>query len=107
MLRSPDFLSNDRAQGGKIFMTGPVTGGGVPRLGRRACVLIFLLALVVRLAAIAVVGFSTLRFGDARAYLFAANELVRTGHYPLATEPFYLRAPASPVFLAAATLGNP
>jgi 4-amino-4-deoxy-L-arabinose transferase-like glycosyltransferase len=84
-----------------------MTGDSVPRLGRRACVLILLLALVVRLAAIAVAGFSTLRFGDARAYLFAAKELVRTGHYPLATEPFYFRAPGYPVFLAAATLGNP
>jgi 4-amino-4-deoxy-L-arabinose transferase-like glycosyltransferase len=70
-------------------------------------VLLLLLALTVRLAAIAVVGFSTLRFGDARAYLFAAKELLRTGHYPLATEPFYFRAPGYPVFLAAATLGNP
>ena len=84
-----------------------MTGQTVPRLGRRACVLLFLLALAARLAAIAVVGFSTLRFGDARAYLFAAQELVRTGHYPLATEPFYFRAPGYPVFLAAATLGNP
>ena len=61
----------------------------------------------MRLAAIAVVGFQTLRFGDARAYLFAARELVRTGHYPLATEPFYFRAPGYPVFLVAATLGHP
>jgi 4-amino-4-deoxy-L-arabinose transferase-like glycosyltransferase len=61
----------------------------------------------VRLAATGVVGFSTLRFGDARAYLFAAGELARTGHYPLATEPFYFRAPGYPVFLIAATLGHP
>jgi 4-amino-4-deoxy-L-arabinose transferase-like glycosyltransferase len=61
----------------------------------------------VRLAAIATVGFQTLRFGDARAYLFAAQELVRTGRYPLATELFYFRAPGYPVFLVAATLGHP
>ena len=61
----------------------------------------------MRLAAIATVGFETLRFGDARAYLFAAKELVRTGRYPLATEPFYFRAPGYPVFLVAATLGHP
>src|SRR5262249_22410447 len=60
---------------------------------------IFLLAFAVRLAAIGVVGFETLRFGDAKAYLFAAKELVRTGSYPLATEPFYFRAPGYPVFL--------
>ncbi len=61
----------------------------------------------VRLAATAVAGFQTLRFGDARAYLFAASELAHTGRYPLATEPFYFRAPGYPVFLAAATLGDP
>jgi 4-amino-4-deoxy-L-arabinose transferase-like glycosyltransferase len=76
------------------------------RLGPAGLV-VFLLALAVRLAAIAVVGFSTLRFGDARAYLFAAKELVRTGRYPLATEAFYFRAPGYPFFLVAATLGNP
>jgi hypothetical protein len=78
-----------------------------PTLGRKACVALFLLALTVRLAAVAAVGFQTLHFGDARAYLFAAKELVRTAHYPLATEPFYFRAPGYPVFLAAATIGNP
>ncbi len=77
------------------------------QLGRRAWLLIFLISLVVRLAAIEVVGFQTLHFGDARAYLFAAGELVRTGHYPPATEPFYFRAPGYPVFLVAATLGHP
>jgi 4-amino-4-deoxy-L-arabinose transferase-like glycosyltransferase len=84
-----------------------MTAQAVPRLGGRACVLLFLLALFVRLAATGIVGFSTLRFGDARAYLFAAKELVRTGHYPLATEPFYFRAPGYPVFLIGATLGVP
>lgn len=79
----------------------------MPRLGSRSCVAILVLALAVRLAATAVAGFETLRFGDARAYLFAAAELLRTGHYPLATEPFYFRAPGYPVFLVAATLGHP
>ena len=82
-------------------------GASLPRLGRRACVSIFAVALAVRLAATAAAGLETLRFGDARAYLFAAAELVRTGRYPLATEPFYFRAPGYPVFLVAATLGHP
>ncbi|HKA35461.1 MAG TPA: glycosyltransferase family 39 protein [Thermoanaerobaculia bacterium] len=56
---------------------------------------------------IGIVGFQTLRFGDARSYLYAANELLRTGHYPEKTEPFYFRAPGYPVFLIAATLGDP
>jgi hypothetical protein len=78
----------------------------VSHLGVRAATLLFLLALAVRLAATAQVGFSTLRFGDARAYLYAAGELARTGHYPRATEPFYFRAPGYPIFLIGATLGH-
>lgn len=62
--------------------------------------------MVARLAAIAHFGFTTLRFGDARAYLFAAEHVVRTGRYPLTTEPFYFRAPAYPVLLAGITLGH-
>jgi 4-amino-4-deoxy-L-arabinose transferase-like glycosyltransferase len=54
-----------------------------------------------------VAGFATVRFGDARAYLYAAGELAREGRYPLSTEPFYFRAPGYPVFLAVATLGRP
>ena len=56
---------------------------------------------------VAVAGFSTARFGDARGYLFAAGEIVHTGRYPLSTEPFYFRAPGYPFFLAVATLGHP
>jgi hypothetical protein len=78
-----------------------------PRLGRRAWAAIFLVALAMRLVATAFAGFTTVRFGDGPAYLYAAGELVRTGHYPLATEPFYFRAPGYPAFLAAATLGHP
>src|SRR5262249_2911545 len=76
-------------------------------LGGGAGLLLVVCARAVRLAAIAVTGFSPLRCGDARAYLFAATELVRTGHYPAKTEPFYFRAPGYPVFLVAATLGDP
>lgn len=57
--------------------------------------------------AVGVVGFSTIRFGDARAYLYAAKEIAREGRYPLSTEPFYFRAPGYPFFLAVATLGRP
>ncbi len=84
-----------------------MTSGSVPRLPRGAILAILSLALAARLAAIAHFGFSTLRFGDARAYLFAAERLVRTGSYPLATEPFYFRAPGYPVLLAGITLGHP
>ena len=79
----------------------------IPRLGRRAVLLIFLLALAVRVAAAAAVGFTTLRFGDARGYLSAARTLVTEGRYPDRTDPFHFRAPGYPVFLAAATFGHP
>jgi hypothetical protein len=57
--------------------------------------------------AISTVGFSTLRFGDASAYVFAARALARTGHYPLRTDSYIFRPPGYPVFLVAATLGEP
>ncbi|MDQ2978710.1 MAG: glycosyltransferase family 39 protein [Acidobacteriota bacterium] len=79
----------------------------VPRIGNFAVSAIFLLALAARLAAVTWAGWSTVAFGDGPAYLFAARELVRTGHYPIATEAFYFRAPGYPVFLAAVTLGRP
>ena len=78
----------------------------VPRLGRNAVAAIFVLALVVRLGATAAVGFSTLRFGDASRYLYAATELAQHGRYPDRTEAYFFRPPAYPVFLVAATLGR-
>src|SRR5260370_42363800 len=79
----------------------------IPRLGTRAATLLFLLALAVRLAATAVVGFSTLEFGDARAYLFAARTLAQTGRYPERTDPPFFRPPGYPAFLVGSTLGRP
>jgi hypothetical protein len=55
---------------------------------------------------VGIAGFSIARFGDARAYLFAAGEIAHGGRYPLSTEPFYFRAPGYPFFLAVATLGR-
>ncbi|HEY6928365.1 MAG TPA: glycosyltransferase family 39 protein [Thermoanaerobaculia bacterium] len=78
-----------------------------PRIARRAGLLIFLLALAARLATIAYFGGTTLRFGDARAYLSVAESLARTGHYPRQTDYFSFRAPGYPIFLLAATLGHP
>jgi 4-amino-4-deoxy-L-arabinose transferase-like glycosyltransferase len=68
---------------------------------------LLLLALAVRLGAVTWAGWTSVQFGDGPAYLFAARELVRTGHYPVSTEPLYFRAPGYPVFLVAATLGRP
>jgi 4-amino-4-deoxy-L-arabinose transferase-like glycosyltransferase len=61
----------------------------------------------VRLAAIALTGVSRPGFGDAAPYVFAAREIAEHGSYPDRTEPFFFRAPAYPLFLAAATLGRP
>jgi hypothetical protein len=77
------------------------------KLGGKTAGAIFVAALLVRLAAIAVTGFSTARFGDARPYLEAATELARNGRYPDRTEPYFFRPPAYPAFLVAATLGRP
>jgi len=77
------------------------------RLPRRVAAALFVLALAVRLAAIAAVGFSKLDFGDARAYVATARALAATGRYPLRVEPFFFRPPGYPYFLAIATLGHP
>ena len=61
----------------------------------------------MRLAATAVVGFSSLRFGDAGPYLFAASEIAQHGRYPDRTEAYFFRPPAYPLLLAAVTGGRP
>ena len=76
-------------------------------LGRRTALAIFLISLLARIAAVAVAGFATTSFGDARPYLEAATELANHGRYPERTEPYFFRPPAYPAFLVAATLGRP
>lgn len=87
-------------------MTAPDSPTSMSRLGRRAGLAIFLAALLVRLAATAAAGFTTLRFGDADRYLHAATELARHGQYPDRTEPYFFRPPAYSAFLVAVTLGR-
>jgi 4-amino-4-deoxy-L-arabinose transferase-like glycosyltransferase len=72
----------------------------------RALAAIFLIALVARLAAVTWAGWTRTDFGDGPAYLYAASEIARTGHYPIHTERFYFRAPGYPYFLVAVTLGS-
>ncbi len=60
----------------------------------------------MRIAATAVVGFSSLRFGDAGPYLFAASEIAQHGRYPDRTEAYFFRPPAYPLLLAAVTGGR-
>jgi hypothetical protein len=64
------------------------------------------LALAARLAAAGLVGFSTVRFADAPAYLAGARALV-AGYYPRRTDAHLFRPPGYAAFLAAATLGRP
>lgn len=61
----------------------------------------------MRLVVVATTGFETIRFGDARAYLNAAETIVREGRYPARTDVFFFRPPGYPAFLAVATLGRP
>ena len=88
-------------------MTPELQVPDVPRLGARAALFLFLLALGVRVAAVSVVGFASVGFGDGRAYLGAARALARTGHYPVQTDAFFFRAPGYPVFLVLSTFGHP
>lgn len=85
----------------------PLPPPELPRLGARAYGWIFALGLALRVAAVAAVGFSTVRFADAPAYLFAARSLSQTGVYPLRTDPDFFRPPGYSAFLAVATLGHP
>lgn len=78
----------------------------IPRLGR-AGLAVFAVAFLVRLAAIAVTGFSTPHFADAPAYLRAAQALAETGQYPFRTDPYYVRPPGYSAFLTVVTLGHP
>lgn len=65
------------------------------------------MALAARLAATAAVGFTTVRFADAPAYLFGARALAESGHYPRRTDEFLFRPPGYSAFLVGATLGHP
>jgi hypothetical protein len=79
----------------------------VPQLGGKVLLALFVLALAVRLAVVALTGFTTVAFGDARAYLLAAETIVEEGRYPARTDVFFFRPPGYPAFLAFATLGRP
>jgi dolichyl-phosphate-mannose-protein mannosyltransferase len=62
----------------------------------------------VRLAATALVGFNSVQFGDARAYLFAARTIAHEHQYPPTTDGrLFFRPPGYPFFLVLATLGAP
>lgn len=70
-------------------------------------VFIFVLAVAASLAAIAITGFRTVGFGDARVYMDAAQSLLTLHSYPAWTDLLIFRPPGYPVFLALATFGHP
>ena len=98
---SPGVLARETSESSNEVAPEPV-----PRLGLRGSLAIVLLAAAVRVAATAWVGFSTLGFGDARAYVSAAKTLAETGRYPPSTDVTFFRAPGYPVLLVAATFGD-
>ncbi|MCA1579989.1 MAG: glycosyltransferase family 39 protein [Acidobacteria bacterium] len=79
----------------------------MPRLGPRALGAILILAAAARLALALQVGLGAVQFGDAPAYLYAAEQLARTGRYPATTDVGFFRPPGYPAFLVLATLGHP
>lgn len=68
---------------------------------------ILVATLLIRVAAIAATGPTTLRFGDAQDYVDAAATLCEEGRYPERGSLPFFRAPGLPLFLAAATLCQP
>ena len=73
----------------------------------KGTLVLFLLALSLRLAAATLFGFGA-RFGDAEGYVKSAEVLLETGAYPDNVEGLpVFRAPGYPLFLAAVTLGHP
>ena len=69
---------------------------------------VFVLALVLRVGAIAAVGFTSTSFGDAEAYMKTAEVVLESRAYPDRAEALPIfRAPGYPAFLIASTLGHP
>ena len=69
---------------------------------------IFTLALVLRVGAIAAVGFTPTTFGDAEAYMKTAEAVLESRAYPDGVEALpVFRAPGYPAFLILSTLGHP
>jgi 4-amino-4-deoxy-L-arabinose transferase-like glycosyltransferase len=70
--------------------------------------LVFVLALLVRVAVIAMTGFKSTSFGDAEAYMRTAELVLETKSYPDNAEALpVFRAPGYPSFLIVSTLGHP
>ena len=69
---------------------------------------VFVLALVFRVGAIAAVGFTSINFGDAEAYIRTAEIVLQAGAYPDNAEALpVFRAPGYPAFLIVSSLGHP
>ncbi len=72
-----------------------------------ALLLLFLAALVIRMAAIRVTGPTRLEFGDARDYLATATTFSTAGTWPERGSLPFFRAPGLPLFIIGVTGGHP
>ncbi len=73
----------------------------------RSPVILFLLALTIRIVAIFATGAGTIHFGDGIDYVDTAKALCATHAYPLTGSLPFFRAPGLPVFIALVTACHP
>jgi hypothetical protein len=73
----------------------------------RRSVILFLLALTIRLVAIFATGAGTIHFGDGIDYVDTAKALCATHSYPLQGSLPFFRAPGLPLFIALVTACHP
>lgn len=78
-----------------------------PRIAGRLLLLLYAVALAVRLAVASYGRLDRSRFGDAPADIATAKTLVETGRFPVRPNAIFFRPPGYPLFLAAASLGHP
>lgn len=74
---------------------------------KRAALALAALAFLIRIAAIAAIGFDRVEFGDARDYIDTAASLCESGAYPAQGNLPFFRAPGLPFFIAIATACHP
>jgi hypothetical protein len=74
---------------------------------KRAALALAALAFLIRIAAIAAVGFDRVEFGDARDYIDTAASICESGTYPPQGNLPFFRAPGLPFFIALSTACHP
>jgi len=84
-----------------------LTAEPAPRISGRVLLLLWAAAFAVRLAVASYGGLDRTRFGDAPYDVSIAEALAETGRFPVRPNAIFFRPPGYPVFLAAASLGQP